>query len=530
MQPKSLPLPDQALAALLKKIPPYIRRTFLSAVVLGIVTHLYMLTNKLPNHDDISCLLGVSYGTQSGRWLLPAVLQWDGSYSMPWLIGVLSILCLAVTACFAVSLLRIRSRPGCIVAAALLVSFPSVAATFSYMFTADAYFLGTMLAAFGAYTAVRHRKWGIPLGIVAIVLSMGIYQSYFPVAAVLMVGALIFEALDGQNPFRQLLLQGIRLAAILLGSMAVYMVVVRITTREVGLVDYMGISSMGQLSLSQLPALIFKSYREYWVLFAQNGYGFHMAFVKPLTLLAGLGTVILLVVILQQRKLGWLRAAFVVVLVILYPLAGNLTHIMTNGMQVHSLMIYGMVCRLVAPVALAEYAAGTLDALPAGKRTVCTVISWFLLLSMGLTAYSYVVLDNQAYLKLQVTYEQGTAYSNRLLGAIEGCDGYEPGLPVVLVGSGAYTGDLYPTPGLNQVHLTGIMDLAGLRTSYTYAHFLRYYLGYTGAIYLQGSEEADTMAETEKVQAMPVYPASGSVQRIGDTIVVKLGEPAQSPS
>ena len=126
-----------------------------------------------------------------------------------------------------------------------------------------------------------------------------------------------------------------------------------------------------------------------------------------------------------------------------------------------------------------------------------------------------------------MTYEQGTAYSNRLLGAIEGCDGYEPGLPVVLVGSGAYTGDLYPTPGLNQVHLTGIMDLAGLRTSYTYAHFLRYYLGYTGAIYLQGSEEADTMAETEEVQAMPVYPGSGSVRVVDGYVVVKLYQAAE---
>ena len=262
-----------------------------------------------------------------------------------------------------------------------------------------------------------------------------------------------------------------------------------------------------------------------------------MAFVKPLALLTGLGSVILLVGILRKRRLGPARTVLAVLLVVLYPLAGNLTHIMTNGMAVHWLMRYGMVLLPVATVALAEYAVPAaalpephateaVRKMPTRRKAAQALICWLILLSMGLTAYSYLVLDNQAYLKLQVTYEQGTAYSNRLLGAVESCDGYEPGLPVVLVGSSTYTGDLYPTPAMNQVQLTGIMDLAALRTSYTYAHFLRYYLGYAGAIYLQGSDEANALAKTDTVAAMPVYPAAGSVQRVGDAMVVKLGEPA----
>lgn len=523
MERKGILQPEQALTALGDRIPAYIRRTFLIAVVLGLITHLYIFANKLPNHDDVGHLFSASYGTQSGRWFLPTVLQWDGSYSMPWLIGVLSILCLAVTACLAVSLLRIRSRPGCAVAAALLVAFPSVTATFSYMFTADAYCLSTMLAALSAYTAVRHRYWGIPLGVASLALSMGIYQSYFPVAAVLMVGALLFETLDGEKTFRQLVLRGLRLVAVLSLGMAVYLLLVRLTTRELGLVDYMGISSMGQLSWSKLPEMILRCYWEYWVMFVQNGYGFHFACIKYLLLLSGLGTVVLGIVVLRRRRLGWQRTALVVVLVILYPLAGNLIRIMTNGMRVHSLMIYGMVFLPMAPVAMAEYAAGLPGALPDGKQAACTVIGWFLLGSMALTAWSYVVTDNQAYLKMQITFDQSMAYSNRLLSAIESCDDYERGLSVVLVGSNAYTGDLYPTPSLNAVQLTGVPGLAEVRTSYTYQYFLRYYLGFSDAVYLNDSAEAAALAETEEVREMPVYPADGSVRRIGDSIVVKLG-------
>lgn len=524
MERKAIPLPGEALGALWQRIPGYIRRTFCAAVILGLIAHLYMFTNKLPNHDDVGHLFSASYGTASGRWLLPTVLQWDGSFSMPWLIGLLAVLCLAGTACLTVTLLRIRSTPGCVVTAALLVSFPSLAATFSYLFTADAYCLGTLLAAFGAYTAVRHRRWGVPLGIAAITLSMGIYQSYFPVAAVLMVGALLFEALDGEKTFRQLVLRGLRLAAVLALSMAAYLVVVRLTTRGSGLVDYMGISSMGSLTWSQLPGILLKCYREYWVLFVQNGYGFHLPLVKPLVLLAGLGTVVLLAALLRQKKLGAGRTVLVVFLVAIYPLAGNLIHVMTNGSRVHSLMIYGMVFLAVAPVALVEYAAQSLTAPSVPKGMAKSILSWAILGAMAVTAWSYMVTDNQAYLKMQITFDQGMAYSNRLLSAVEGCDGYERGLDVVLVGSNDYTGDLYPTPSLNQVQLTGVLGLAELRTSYTYGYFLKYYLGFTEAVYLQGSDKAAALAETETVQEMPVYPADGSVRRVDDAIVVKLGE------
>ena len=52
------------------KIPSHLRTTFLTALGVGFFTHLYMLTNKLPNHDDISVLYGSGTTYASGRWLL----------------------------------------------------------------------------------------------------------------------------------------------------------------------------------------------------------------------------------------------------------------------------------------------------------------------------------------------------------------------------------------------------------------------------------------------------------------------------
>lgn len=523
MNQYNLPSPDRAVRALWKRVPDYIRWSFFAALITGFLTHMFVITNKLVNHDDTMHLFSATYGTPSGRWFLPTVLQWDGNFSIPWLIGVLSLLFLAVTVCVTVCLLRVRKPVSCVVVAALMTAFPTIASTFSYMFTSDAYFFGTMLAALGAYTAVRFPRAGIVAGAAFITLSMGIYQSYFPVAAALMVGAMLFETLDGQKTFRQLVFRGIQLVATLGLAMAAYIVLVKITTRDVGLVDYMGISTMGQLSLSDIPVLILQCYREHIDFFLSNSQLFHLRYVRWLFLLAGFAATVLLVWLLRKAKLGGLRTALAVVLVALYPLACNLIYIMTSGGKVHTLMIYGTVLLPVAAVALGDYAGTVLERHNAPSRNLRCLLSWVIVASMAAASYSYAIVDNKAYLKLHVTYEQGMAYSTRLLSAIERCDGYTTGMPVVLINSNAYTGDLYPVNNLNEVSMTGVIGLADLRTSYNYNYFLRYYLGYTGAVYLTGSERAAELEDHPAVREMPVYPSDGGVRIIDGTVVVKLG-------
>ncbi len=513
--------PDECLERLWKRIPDYIRRTFAAAAVLGLATHLYMFANKFTNHDDLNQMFYADYGAASGRWLLPLVLRLDGNLSIPWLIGLLSVLFLAGVACFTVSLLRIRRPLSCFAASALIVTFPTVTATFGYMFSADAYFLSLLMAVFGAYAAVKWGWRGSALGAVVIALSMSIYQSYLPTAAVLMVGALLFETLDGECSFRELFGKGVRLAGVLLAAVAGYMVSVRLTTRNTGLTDYEGISSMGRLSLTELPSLIFKSYRKYVDFFLRNDWNCHFDFLKYGFILAGLATVILGVLLLRRRRLGRAKTALVLGLAAVYPLAGAFIYVMVPNGFVHIHMLYGLIYILIAPLALADYTAQQ-EKREAGKAALRSAASWVILLTMILTSYSYAVTDNNAYLKADLGMRQCEAYSNRLLERIEICDGYKAGMDIVLVGSDIREEALTPTPEASTAWLVGIFDMGNLRTFSTYRKFLRYYLGFTGPVYTGDSEIARNLANMETVQAMPLYPEAGSVQVIDGMVIVKL--------
>lgn len=529
MMNNALPMPNQFLGSLFRRVPGYCWWTFGSAMVVGLISHLYMFTNKLPNHDDVGHTFSADYGTQSGRWFLPTVLKLDGDFSIPLLNGILGLLFLAVTACLVAAILRIRHRFSCTVLAALLVSFPTVSATYSYMFTADGYFLGLMLAALGAYWAIRYPRLGLILGTVSITLSMGIYQSYFPVAAALMVGAMFFETLDGRKSFRQLVLQGVRLVVVLGVSMVLYMLIVKITTMELGLVDYMGISTMGQLQLSQLPGLVVRCYLEYLRFFFIDSLNTQFAVLRLPLLLCGAATVVLLAVLLWTRHLGVLRTVLAVFLVILYPLAANLIYIMVAGQSVHLLMVYGSVLLLAAPIALTDYGLEDFSKLRLPQQSLCALMSWVILAGLSLVSFTYVVGSNQAYLKMQLSMDQISSYSTRLLSAIEQCEGYKPDLPVVLLGSSRRTEDLNPTPALDAItgNMIGVPDMAMMRTCYTYHYFLRYYMGFTGQVYLDTSQQAQDLAALEEVQAMSVYPKSGSIQVVNGYVVVKLYQAAE---
>lgn len=514
------------------RIPHYIRLTFAAAMVLGFITHLYAFTNKLPNLDDTLYLFGTAYGAESGRWFLPIVLLWDGDYSMPWLIGVLSVVCVAAAACLTVQLLRIRQPVTCIIAAGIMAAFPSTAETFSYTFSADSYFLSLALAAFGAYAAVTFRKGvNFVVGAVAITLSMGIYQSYFSVAAVLMVGALIFEVLEGEEPLSAVLLRGMTLVGTLIASLLLYFPIVRISLLSEKLsgelTHYMGISEMGHISIRDIPIRVLMCYGKYYMTFLKNDSLFHFGFLRYAFILTAVCSVALLVRIVRRKHFPPLRVALAVILMILYPLAGDLVYVMAPHSPVFMRMIYGLCYILLAPLALVDFAAREWKWEPgSGNAALLSAASWVILLTLALTAYSYVVYCNKAYFKLDLSRQQCASYSTRLLGRIEACEGYTDKMKVVLVGSTEL--DLiyptYPTPKLNEVTLDGIYDFPQMRHSYTYGYYLRYYLAFPNQVLVGSSETAKALEATEAVQAMPIYPEAGSIQIIDDTVVVKLSE------
>ena len=519
-----IPMPDAAFARLRARLPAYVKWSFWTAIVMGLVAHLYIFTNLLPNHDAVFHLFQCDYGTASGRWFLPTVLALDGSFQMSWLQGLLSLLALAGTVCITTSLLHIRQPLAIIITAALLTAFPTVAATFTYMFTADAYFFGLLLAACAAWVAARWPVWGLPAGALLLILSLAVYQSYFPVAAVLLVGTLLFDCLEGRLHFRRIVLRGLRMVATLGLGILVYMAAARlIAALSGGLSDYMGISSMGSFSLAELPSLLRQCVEAYRTIFLQNDSGWYFSVTRWLLVLAACATAVLLLTLIARRQVGLARGLLALVLVVLYPLAGSLIVIMVAGAEVHDLMIYGLVYLLVLPLGLASFAWDHASEMGGVHASVQSLVSWVILAALAFTGYNYIVADNKAYLKMDVSFSQIEAYSNRLVSAIQSTSGYTTDLTVVLVGAENSDPLLEVAPELSQIALTGALNMATYRTQYSYGYLLNRFCALPNTVALVGDlPESQRSATLAVANTMPAYPQEGSVQLAEGVLIVRL--------
>ena len=507
----------EALAQRLKHVPAHIKTTFAAAMAAGLLTHLYMLTNKLPNHDDIGHLLGCNYGAASGRWLLPAVLKISGNFSTPWLNGLLSVLWLAVACCITVELLRIRRPFFCVLAATLMVSFPTVTSTLTYMFTADGYFLALALACGAVFCAARFR-FGPAAAAVLITLSMALYQSYFSVAAALCVGTLILDALDGELPTKRLLVQCLRLFLTLLAGLLLYLLTVKISAPFVPLTDYQGISEICRFSLAVFPKLVADAYRRYGDFFFAASYPLHASFLKYGLAASAVCTIYQLARTAYGRRLPAGKTLLLSALLLVYPLAGNIITVMAPDQKPHLLMLYGLCYALLLPLAVTENAERAEGMRKTPQRACACVIAATLLI----TSFGYAVAANQAYLKMDVAGKQLASYSTRLLSAIESAPGYIGGMPVALTGYPSSSLPADPSPPLSEFELLGVFSLRDYLDAYTYGDYLRMYHGFIGTVYSAGSDQAAYFKALPEVAAMPAYPSEGSVRVIEGCVVVKL--------
>lgn len=513
--------PSKVFGRLLRRVPLHIKVSFVAAFGLCILVHFQAFSDMLLNLDNIGHMFGSDYGTASGRWLLPTVLALDGNFSTSWIIGLISALLLSVSVCFTVTMLRIRSVLGCVLAAALMVTFPTVTSNNFYLFSADAYMLSLALACIGAYVTAKHRL-GFIGGAVAMTLSMGIYQSYFCVGAALLVGSLIFELLDGEKSVGEILKKAVKYLLTMGLGLAAYYIIVKLTSQNTGLVDYMGISQMGSISLGELPTYVRYAYINYYSFFIGDSMGLHNVPSIVGFAVMMVSAMVLGVMIIVRRKLKWKEITFLAVLAAMYPLAGNLIWVMAPDALVHILMQYGLCLTPVFIIGLADTWAATegCSRKRTASGTVGLVCVWTISLAIGVVSLNYAVKANEFYFKSEMIQNQSIAFGGRLLLSAQQAEDYEAGMPLVL--SGTSDADFTATSELDSVHITGAFDMSSLIQSYTYGRFLRNYCGWTDSIFIDGHEVAEKYSAMPEVELMPIYPTQGSVKVIDGAVVVKL--------
>lgn len=200
----------------------------ISSLITALLTYMFAFTNKLPNHDDVSQMFSKGVTIESGRWGLELTKFIFPNFSMPWIYGIISIAFIAVAACLIISIFEIENKLFQTLLSALIISFPSLIGTFTYMFTSCSFAVSFLLAVLAVFFLVKKRTYYIVLSVICMVFSMGIYQSYISLAVGLLLVYLVKELFDNNSVVKDVFIKGCVFLGFIIVSVGLYYLITRI--------------------------------------------------------------------------------------------------------------------------------------------------------------------------------------------------------------------------------------------------------------------------------------------------------------
>lgn len=506
--------PSEILVYLKKHMKREWRIAFLSVIILGVLIHMPMMLRDIPNHDGLDSMHFDQNMIVSGRWFLSVACGISSYYTLPWLIGLLAMVYLGLTAVLLVDFLEVEDTISVVLISGLLVSFPTLSSTFAYVFTMDGYMLAVFLAVLAVWLTKKKRLGFVP-GSVSLALSMGIYQAYLPIAILLCIYGILMLAMekgDIREKFYNILHY---LYMGILGSIGYYVVLqimLKIQKTEIG--TYQEGNNLGLLGGAGLIDTLKNIYVDFFSFtFAGNVLMNNLFSITALVLL-GLVTLITLIRLVAYTD-WWKSFWFYVIGVLLavgLPIATNIMMFILPGVTYHLLMRFQWI---LYPILMVAFVGKYNKGLFGDHRR-----EWVVLFTAVTLIWNYVVTDQIAYSNIQKKYEKTYSYCVRLLDRIEQTEGYYQGIPIAMIG--VVGEEPYPPTDITQKVTANLIGMNGeylLYTGNNFELFIKHYLG--ASLNILPPESMEQMYYSPEYREMESFPAEDSIRIINGIMYIK---------
>ncbi|MCM1048636.1 MAG: glucosyltransferase domain-containing protein [Clostridiales bacterium] len=410
------------------------------------------------------------------------------------------------------------------------MTFPSVAATYTYMFTSGYYFFSVFLTVLAVYFVAQEatKKWRVILGIIGsglIAASLGIYQGYLGIACCLMAVYLFLQVLFAKNEQKEtikLLKNALRMLVVLIAGFILYYVINIVILHIFGIQMGQGhvSSNLTTISLKELSHNVVLCYRAYHQILKGDFYG--ISNIMVFRFVFGICLIIMLAIsgigiIRKLKEKNWLQVLLILVIVAVFPLGINCVLLLTSGEGLHTLMTYTVVIMFLTPIFLWNAICTNIQkSKQLSWRFGAAIICTLLFLVVG----SNILQANKAYRKLELANQHAISYLTTLITQIKSLEGYQEDMPILFMGSVLDRQDS-TFSGFEQgwddlTNIMGVYD-AHLMTN---AAFIEYFCGFQ----YESPENIQELENSDIVKQMPCYPDYGSVLIYNNVVIVKLSE------
>ncbi len=482
---------------------------FLITLISGILIHLYIITNKLTNWDDIAGIFISDGWLEFGRWGINFKQLIFPHVSIPLFNGIMALIFVSLSACLICDILDIKTKNNRILIGIILVSFPVLAGTFSYMFLAHAFMLGFLLSVLSVYFAKKDNKYFTILSIVLLILSLSIYQAYISITATLLLILLIKDCINIKNT-KQIIYKALKFLAILFFGLLFYMVITKIILKvfQTSFANYQSMDSMGKLSVFGIVRGIYRCYAHLVEQIIRKHIMVPTISTRLFYTIVILLDIGFICYILWKNRKNKLNLLMMLLFIILVPITMNMVYILNENVEYHGIMMYGD-CFIYIILVL------FIDKVAKKYRTALKFIIFA-------QVFLYIGIINQYYLEMQLSYENAYSFYQTVITNIMNTPGYDENSKISIIGK-YNSKELYTESYKDYVYFTGIPNGYDMINAYSKIQFINYFLGFNGN-FIKEDEVKDYLENNEEFKNMPIYPYYGSVRKIDDIIVVKLSD------
>ncbi|SCJ67842.1 Uncharacterised protein [uncultured Flavonifractor sp.] len=512
------------LAYFKEKIPHNYKFAFFSTLFIGLLIHLYKFTNTLPNHDSLYNFYSDQNVLGSGRWALSLACGFSSYYDLPWVIGLFSIVFLALTVVVIVALFRIQNPIIIALSGGILASAPATTETFFFLYTADGYMLAMFLAALAVYCSRigQNRPHQIALSAALICIVCGIYQSYVPFALVLSTIYFIYELFQGDTSLKSCL-KWIRNQVILFATALIsYYIIWKLLLflSNTGANHYQGIDEIGHFSIALIINAFIDCIRVplryflQWDILAHGASPYSM-----LNLLFFVFTIAICIYALVKSTLYRQRGKTILLLLslVVIPLFSCIwsfvsLDIIHRPMMLQSLSLLYLLCAL-----LFERWAG---------------LKWKNILGilLAIIIVNNALMANISYHYMDLSYERSYADGIEMMLRIHEAQDKSDVKRIAVIGSRRAEVQFFSVDPITQkntpvsnIHL--LVTMLEPNLLFDAEHTVLFLQNIFGLeLDALSNAELKDLSQTEPVKNMGLWPAKDSVSVIGDTVVIKLAE------
>lgn len=488
-------------------------------VLVGLIAHVYMYTNRIVNHDAVFSTNYSGSTITSGRWLLYILSEiayfYNGNYVTPWGIGIATLAIYAACAVILVKIFQIKDKKMAALIGSVLICFPTITANNLYLFTTHYYAFAFLLICAAAWFAVKNKLWAYGLSSIFVVCSLAIYQAYLPSLLCIFVLLVIMDCLDPQKAAKDVLQSAIAYVGLIVVSLILYLILNKffLWFFDAEMDTYMGMDSMGKLDVTHLLQAIVACYKNFFSLFTTNQFGINeKGWIRLALVVLTFGSIGCIVYACVSRRIKGLKAMLLCAAVLVFPIAVCAIHIMVGESKgINTMTMFSAVFLLLTPIVLFDRLWDRPKVCT--QKTLMAVLSIILCLLIGY----YSSLANETYLALEYSNKNVNAYFTELVTQIKMQDGYSPDKRLALIGKI----DDESLPEINCDYIIrGCYPTSELINLYSREFFITMHCGYSYD--MLSDEEKEVIMMDQRFIDMPCYPENGGIQVIDNVIVVKF--------